>query len=129
METIMKIPFLFALLAAIITGLIGISNNRSVNQTCIYMMIAMVIFYFIGTLLKATITGIVEEQNKLKAQAEREKKEKENQERLRIEREKAEKLGKEQHLGKNLDLVADSNLDDGFTPLDLSQAVRTRMKE
>lgn len=129
METIMKIPFLFALFAAIITGLIGISNTKSLNQTCIYMIIAMVIFYFIGTLLKATITGIIEEQNKLKEQVEREKKEKEKQERLAIEKEKAPKLGKEQHLGNNLDLVADSNLDDGFTPLDLSQAVRTRMKE
>ncbi len=129
METIMKIPFLFALFAAIITGLIGITNNKSLNQTCVYMIIAMAIFYFIGTLLKATVTGIVDEQNKLKEQAEREKKEEENQERLRIEREKAENLAKEQHLGINLDLVADSNLDDGFTPLDLSQAVRTRMKE
>ncbi len=121
METIMKIPLLFALFAAIITGLIGINNDKSLNQTCIYMIIAMVIFYFIGTLLKATITGIVEEQNKLKEQAEKEKKEKERQERQLIE--------KEQHLGNNLDLVADSNIDDGFTPLDLSQAVRTRMKE
>ncbi|EPR13100.1 hypothetical protein [Ruminiclostridium papyrosolvens] len=129
METIMKIPFLFALFAAIITGLIGISNNKSMNQTCMYMIIAMLIFYFIGTILKTTITGIVEEQNKLKEQAEKEKKERENQEILRIEKENAEKLAKEQHLGNILDLVADSNLDDGFTPLDLSQAVRTRMKE
>ncbi|ACL76369.1 hypothetical protein [Ruminiclostridium cellulolyticum] len=124
METIMKIPFLFALIAAIITGLIGINNNISLNQNCIHMLIAIVIFYFIGILLRTTINRIIEEQNKLKEQAE-----KEEQEKLRIEKEEAEKLAKEEHLGNNLDLVADSNLDDGFTPLDLSQAVRTRMKE
>ncbi|WP_024831353.1 hypothetical protein [Ruminiclostridium josui] len=129
METIMKIPFLFALFAAFIAGLIGISTNKTMNQTCIYMIIAMVVFYLIGALLKATITGIIEEQNKLKEQEEKEKQEMEEQGKLRIEKEKEEKLAKEQHLGNNLDLVADSDLDDGFTPLDLSQAVRTKMKE
>lgn len=129
METIMKIPFLFALFAAIITGLLSINNDRDLNQTCFYMIIAMAIFYFVGVLLRTTITGIIEEQNKLKQQAENEKKELERQERLKLEKERAEKLANEKHLGKNLDLVADNDLDDGFSPLDLSQAVRTKMKE
>jgi hypothetical protein len=49
------------------------------------------------------------------------------QEQLEIE--KAEKLKQEEHLGANLDLVTDDRLDDGFTPLDLSQAIRTKVNE
>lgn len=129
METIMKIPFLLALFAAIVTGLLSINDNTDINKVCINMMIAMVSFYLIGKLLSSTISGIIEEQNKQKQLAEEEKMKQESLEKERIEEEKAEKSATEEHLGKKLDLVADNTLDDGFSPLDLSQAVRTKMKE
>jgi mannitol-specific phosphotransferase system IIBC component len=123
METIMKIPFLLALLAALITGVTSIANKATTNQTCIRMIIAMVIFYLIGVFVSSTLTNIVEEQNKQKLEAENKIKEE------MLEKEKAEKLMQEGHLGTNLDLFTDSKIDDGFSPLDLSQAVRTKINE
>lgn len=125
METIMKIPFLLAMVASIITGLISISQGASTNQTCIRMIIAMVSFYILGKIFSTTVGGIVEEQNKQKEEAERQQK----LEELRQELEMAEKLKQEGHLGTNLDLFADSKVDDSFSPLDLSQAIRTKVKE
>jgi len=123
METIMKIPFLLALLAALITGAIGITNNANTNQTCISMIIAMVSFYLVGVFVRSTLTNIVEDQNKQKLEAENEIMKE------ILEKEKAERLMQEGHLGTNLDLITDNKIDDGFTPLDLSQAVRTKINE
>lgn len=124
METIMKIPFLLALLAAIVTGIISITNNASTNQTSIRMIIAMVSFYLIGTFISSTLSNIIEEQNQQKLEAENKIMEEEMLETL-----KNQNLNKEEHLGTNLDLVADNNNDDGFSPLDLSQVVRTKINE
>ena len=118
----MKIPFLLAILAAILTGLYSITNKMDTNQTCIRMIIAMVSFYLIGMFVSSTLTNIVEEQNIRKLEAE-------IQMRQKLDKEKAEKLKQEEHLGANLDLVADNKLDDGFSPLDLSQAIRTKVYE
>ncbi len=125
METIMKIPFLLAMMASLVTGFISISGNASTNQTCIRMIVALLGFYIVGLLVRSTLSGIVEEQNKLKLEAEKEK----QLEQIKLELEKAGRLKNEQHLGTNLDLVADSNIDDGFSPLDLSQAIRTKVNE
>lgn len=122
METIMKIPVLLAILSALVTGVISISNNTSTNETCFRMIVAMVSFYFIGLIVSSNITNIAEEQNKQKLEAEKLQKE---QEKLVM----AEKLKQEEYLGAKLDLVADSKLDDGFSPLDLSQAIRTKVRE
>jgi len=119
----MKIPFLLALLAALITGAIGITNNANTNQTCISMIIAMVSFYLVGVFVRSTLTNIVEDQNKQKLEAENEIMKE------ILEKEKAERLMQEGHLGTNLDLITDNKIDDGFTPLDLSQAVRTKINE
>jgi len=118
----MKIPFLLALVAALITGITSIIYNATTNQTCIRMIIALVSFYLIGVFVSSTLAKIVEEQNKLEAEKIREEKE-------ILEKEKAEKLMQEGHLGTNLDLFAKNTIDDGFTPLDLSQAVRTKINE
>ena len=118
----MKIPFLLAILAAILTGLYSITNKMDTNQTCIRMIIALVSFYLVGKFVSSTLTNIVEEQNIQKLEAEIQMREK-------LDKEKAEKLKQEEHLGSNLDLFADNKLDDGFSPLDLSQAIRTKVNE
>jgi len=122
METIMKIPFLLAMLAALITGFVSITNSLDTNQTCIRMIIAMVSFYLIGVFVSSTLTNVVEERNKQKLEAQRQIWEQE-----KLEKEQAEKLEQEKHLGTNLDLVTDNDLDDGFSPLDVSQAIRTKL--
>lgn len=124
METIMKIPFLLAMISALATGFISIINNANTNQTCIRMIIAMVSFYLIGIFVSSTLTNIVEEKNKQKLEDELH-----NRELEKLEVEKAEALKQVEHLGANLDLVTDNNLDDGFSPLDLSQAIRTKVHE
>jgi len=124
METIMKIPFLLALLAALITGVISITNNFNTNQTSIRMIIAMVSFYLIGVIVSSTLKSIVEDQNKQKLEAQAKIREEEMLARL-----ETEKIKQEEHLGSKLDLVADNEIDDGFSPLDLSQAVRTKINE
>ncbi len=124
METIMKIPFLLALMASLITGFISIASNSNTNQTCLRMIIAMVSFYLVGLLVSFTLKSIVEEQNKQKLEAEAKAKEEEM-----LEKANAEKLEQEGHLGNSVDLFADNDNDNGFTPLDLSQAVRTKIKE
>lgn len=130
METIMKIPFLLAMTASMVTGVISISNNADTNQTCIRMIIALVGFYVIGTIVSSTLNGIVEEQNKIKLEAEKQHQlEQFKLEQLKIEQGKSEKQKRQEHLGANLDLFADSDPDDGFSPLDLSQAIRTKVNE
>ncbi len=126
METIMKIPFLLAMTASLITGLVSILYNASTNQTCIRMIVALICFYLLGTIVSKTLTGIIEEQNRKKDEAEKQRK---LEEMLIQEQERAEKLKQEGHLGTNLDLVTDSSLDDGFSPLDLSQAIRTKVNQ
>jgi len=94
------------------------------------MIIALVVFYIIGFILSSTLSRIIEEQNKLKQEAEKQQKlEEEKLEQLKREQEKAEQMKQEGHLGSNLDLVADDDTDDGFSPLDLSQAIRTKINE
>lgn len=130
METIMKIPFLLAMAASIITGVISISGNSSTNQTCIRMIIALIGFYVLGKILSSTLAGIVKEQNKLKLEAERQQQlEQFKLEQIKQEQEMNGKLKQEEHLGTKLDLFADSSQDDGFSPLDLSQAIRTKVNE
>lgn len=122
METIMKIPFLLSMVSAIITGMISLAGNAGTNKTCIRMIIALVSFYVIGLLISSTLSGIIEENKK----QEEEKKQKIEQQRLEAE---AAMIKQTEHLGNHLDLVADSKLDDGFSPLDLSQAIRTKVNE
>ncbi|OPX44564.1 hypothetical protein CLHUN_15580 [Ruminiclostridium hungatei] len=122
----MKIPFLLAMTAALVTGIISISNNAGTNQTCIRMIIALIGFYILGAIVSSTLTGIVEEQQRRKLEEEKQRK----LAAVKLEEQQmAELLEQEEHLGTNLDLVAGSSLDDGFSPLDLSQAIRTKVKE
>ncbi len=125
METIMKIPFLLAILASIVTGAISIVNNAGTNKTCFRMILAMIVFYIIGLLVSKTISNIVEEQNIQKLEAEKKILEEEMLEMAKV----SAKAKKPEHLGNTLDLSTEEEIDDGFTPFDLSQAVKTKMKE
>lgn len=124
METIMKIPLLLALLASLLTGLISILNHVDTNHTCVRMIIALVSFYIIGSVISWTLSNIMEEQNELKREAEMKLKEQE-----RLEMEQALKAMQKEHLGGNLDLVADNKLDNDFSPLDLTQAIRGELNK
>jgi amino acid permease len=122
MEVIMKIPFLLASFSAIITGLFCFFNRYNTNQTCIRMIVAMIIFYIIGTVIKLTGLEIIKEEENKRLEIER--KEREEREQKELE-EKRKSLKEEETLGSKLNLVAD----DEFSPLDMTQAIRTKMNE
>jgi hypothetical protein len=121
----MKIPFLLAILASIVTGAISIVKNAGTNKTCVRMILAMIVFYILGILISNTISNIVEEQNKQKLEAQKKILEEEMLEKAKV----SAKVKKAVHLGNTLDLSTEEEIDDGFTPFDLSQAVKTKMKE
>lgn len=125
METIIKIPFFIALIASMITGVISIVNDAETNETCTSMIIAMIVFYIIGVIISKTLSGILSEQNEKKLEAEKKIKEEEMLEKAKI----AASKYNAGHIGNTLDLLAEDEIDDGFTPFDLSQAVKTKMKE
>lgn len=125
METIMKIPFLVALIASILTGVVSIVNNTDTNKTCINMIIAMIVFYIIGVVISKTLSSILDEQNEKKLEAEKKIREEEMLEKAKM----AVNKHNAEHLGNTLDLLTEDEVDDGFTPFDLSQAVKTKMKE
>lgn len=129
----MKIPFLLALIASIITGAISMVNNAGTNETCIRMILALIIFYVIGLLVRNTVSNIVEEQNSQKAEAEKKKLEEEMLQKVKANANAnintKTNVNKAEHLGNTIDLSAKEEIDDGFTPFDLSQAVQTKMKE
>ncbi len=118
MDKIAKIPLIMALLSAIFTGFFCSINKYSTNQTCMRMIIAMLIFYILGYIIKATIMGIYEENEKTRIENEMK------------EIEKKEEIEKQVHenenLGTKLDLVAG---DDGFEAFELSQAIKTTLSE
>lgn len=89
------------------------------------MILAMIVFYVIGLLVSKTISNIVEEQNKRKLEAEKKLLEEELLEKAKV----SAKVKKAAHLGNTLDLSTEEEIDDGFTPFDLSQAVKTKMKD
>lgn len=116
MDKIVKIPLILALLSAIITGFFCSINKYDTNQTCMRMIIAMLVFYILGIIIKSTITGIYEEVEKTRI--ENEKKE--------IE-EKAKSVKQvNENVGTKLDLLAG---DDDFQALELSKAIKTTLSE
>ena len=114
MDYIRKLPLLMALSGAIITGLVGYTHQVNNNENMINMLIAMVIFYLVGLLIRGTVLDIIET-NRKKEEEERIKEE----ERIAKEKEKEEKKLKKQNAekgsGSTLDIIADEDLDLGMT--------------
>lgn len=87
-----KLPLLFALIAAVLSGLIGFSRSMSNNRILLQMIITMVVFFAVGMYIRHTLLKIInqikekeksEEQKKLQELSE-EKNETEELEPLKI---------------------------------------------
>lgn len=123
MDHIHKLPFITGGFMAVLTGVASYAAGSGNKSTYVRMAVVMVVFYIVGIYIRNTITAI----NAEKA---------EKEERERLEQEEAAALAAmEQQAaqqkaarGQKVDLVADDS-DDGFTPMDVSQAVSAKMKE
>lgn len=131
MDYIRKLPLLMGLTGAILTGLMGYAHQVHNNKNMANMLIAMVVFYIIGMMIRNTLTDIVEV-NKRKAQ-EREAEEK----RLALEKKKEEEE-KEAAEAENdtqsiLNLVANEELDLGmgeeFSDLPIADYIKNELRK
>lgn len=113
MDYIRKLPLLMALSGAIITGLVGYTHQVNNNENMINMLIAMVIFYVVGLLIRGTVLDIIETNRKKEEARIKE------EERIAKEKEKEEKKLKKQNAekgsGSTLDIIADEDLNLGMT--------------
>lgn len=126
MDYIRKLPLLFALLGAIITGLWGHARQLSNKDLLIKMIIAMVIFYVAGFVAKGTLSDIVEAY----------KKKEEEKAAMAIQEEQKDKAAPEKKpetTGKTINLAADEkiNLDvkeDDFDALPVAEFIKKELK-
>lgn len=70
MQYIKRLPLLFALLAAIISGITGISNSMEKDGILLRMIITMVVFYSVGFFVRY---NLMEVYNQVKEKKEKEK--------------------------------------------------------
>ncbi|HHU89655.1 MAG TPA: hypothetical protein GXZ22_01185 [Clostridiaceae bacterium] len=131
MDYIRRLPLLMALASGIITGLVGYANQVQNNENMINMLIAMVIFYIAGLMIRGTVIDVIET-NRIKEE------EKKQEEKLKAKkREKNEKMRKqniENGSGSTLDLAADDDLnlginDEEFDTLPIADYIRNELKK
>ncbi len=100
MDYIRKLPLFFGIGGALWVGMVELLNGRSRSDNLWYMLAAMVIFYFIGLLVRGTIGSIMEALAKMKEKEERDKLE---------EQVLGADMGQKQGKGNIIDLVADNS--------------------
>ncbi len=100
MDYIRKLPLFFGIGGALWVGMVELLNGHSGSDNLWYMLAAMVIFYFIGILVRGTIGSIMEALAKMK--------EKEERDRLEEQMLGADR-GENQGKGNIIDLVADNS--------------------
>jgi hypothetical protein len=124
MEIVRKMPMIIALGAALLAGIIGYTSKIPNREIMGRMLIAMLVFYILGLMLRSTAMDIaktVEEKRKaddelaLLEQKEAEKKEKE--------------IEKEKGLGNNLDLSTNDYADEDYNPIPVSEFIRRELGE
>lgn len=134
MGYIHRLPLIMALMSAILTGLVGYTRQIQNNKNMANMLIAMVMFYIIGSMIKRTILDIIRTYSVKALDRANEKKrlamEKENNEGKALE-------GDNNALQENistLNLVADEKLDfeidgESFSPLPVADYIEKELKK
>lgn len=118
MQYINRLPLLFALFAAIISGAIGLSRSATNDRILVQMMICMVIFYAIGIYARYTLTEIYEQVKKKKAKI------------MHAEETKETKEIKEaKHEVKQTGETANSIAEEEFEPLKVSRFIREKLEQ
>lgn len=118
MQYIDRLPLLFALLAAILSGVIGLSRSMANDRILLQMIITMVIFYVVGIFVRYNLF-------KINAQA----KEKKINEDVKLEK-KLSRESKENVIEKEDNIGEDNSIsEDDFEPLKVSQFIREELKK
>jgi len=118
MQYINRLPLLFALFAAIISGAIGLSRLATNDRILVQMMICMVIFYAIGIYARYTLTEIYEQVKKKKAKI------------MHAEETKETKEIKEaKHEVKQTGETGNSIAEEEFEPLKVSRFIREKLEQ
>lgn len=63
MHYLRKLPLLFALIAAILIGVLGLSSSMSNKKILTIMTISMVFFFITGLYVRSTVLSIIYEVN------------------------------------------------------------------
>jgi predicted Holliday junction resolvase-like endonuclease len=116
-------------MAAVLAGIISFAAGADSQKIYIRMAVMMLVFFILGTFVRNTIFDV-------KRQAAIRKREKELEEEQRLKRLKEEKIAEAMAAKKNaaksahtIDMAAGDTEMDGFEPLSIAQAVRTKAKE
>lgn len=68
-----RLPFIMGAAAALLVGMIGYRQNNTLSQVSMKMLLAMFIFYLLGTYIRYNIENILREIHKKKEQEAAEK--------------------------------------------------------
>lgn len=124
MEYIHRLPLISSTIAAIIIGLVNYKLGASNQDTYLRIAIGLVMFFFLGSYAKKFIIKIHEDLNQKLEAAETVNEE----ESLEVTEPKSD-LGSIETVGKGhiLDFVAGD--DDDFKPLNISEAIKSKLRE
>ncbi|MGI6778689.1 MAG: hypothetical protein ACOX7R_12475 [Acetivibrionales bacterium] len=112
MDYIHRLPFVIGLAAAIITGVAGYICNTNEQTLYLRMIVSMVVFYFIGVYIRYSLNKTMEEL---------EQKKKEN------ELKELEEAVIENQQHSTVDYKV--GYDDELSPLEVSEVIKTKLKE
>jgi hypothetical protein len=109
-----KLPLLFALTAAILLGVLGLSCSMSNKRILTIMIISMVIFFAVGIYVRASIFSIIEQVNEKKK-----KNSEEEEQKVQVGQERQSETikGKDQHT------------EDDFEPLRVTDYIKNELKQ
>ncbi len=102
MHYIRKLPLILALAGALITGVIGYIYRLPDKENMFRMTIVMIMFFITGSVIRNTVTGIIEENRKKQAELEHAKNKAHNEETGSPEN--------AEEKGRNLDISIDDTL-------------------
>ncbi len=132
MERFRRLPFVSGCMAAVLAGIISYIAGADSQTIYIRMAVMMLVFFVLGVYVRNTVYSI-KRQNAIREM------EKELEEEQRQKKLKEEKIAEAMAAKKNaanmaraaqtIDMTAGDTDQEGFEPLGIAQAIRTKTKE
>lgn len=125
MDYIHKLPFLLGGFMAVIVGIYSYLAGTANQAVYLRMTIALVAFYIVGGYIKNTVVALKEELRKKEEQ--KAKEEAAEEARRMFEAQAADMENQPQQ--HRVNLVADDDYDEEFTPMTVSRVIASKLKE
>lgn len=122
MDYIRRIPFILGSTMAIITGIISLNCNISVEQVYLRMIISLILFFILGVFLRNTISEIEKDMHTKRMEKEKEAEETENIEDVENTEKSQEAVGDRNINAPTVDYRIDDD-DDNFKPLNVKEVI------